>query len=390
MLELSPSQACPIEQLTKGEQRQHYIAQSMQDALYFPRANEDIEQQLQGNLEGISGNHLLSEYHVLNGIRHMYLGCLSILSYSEVARRIQPLLATGQSLVPEHLPQIHYLFSNLPSQVPFRGAADAFSRTAMMWFGGAAAGCLQRQQAPEDTYQPLIQKFTFWDRKVVKYLADNPQVFHMLYGSSQLDPEKEADSIKIRSKKQHIRNASIPKDNVLISLGMLLQWGLSYTREEQRFPDAEELTATAFEHLREMGWAITVKRKVLGKILHGQPLAPTFHLYEHTELAGVDDFFPGHTTMFTQGKHGYTYRYKNLSQGPLSGVSVCPGLLSGRRPESEYQEAVEVLFDAVETKGGRTIPRAGDGSFIPAVAALAVGGFISRDTLYAAWPNMVS
>jgi hypothetical protein len=179
-------------------------------------------------------------------------------------------------------------------------------------------------------------------------------------------------------------------DNVRASLEMLLHWGVSYSRQEPKYPDTERLTLSALSHASLLARSATLKSRTFVSNVLEHALAPTLHRYSKWHVNTPEDLYPEQENLFKRTDDGYTYS-KILKNGPLQNLGACPGARSLRVEATTFhggQEAVEGIFAYVAKRTGNSSPRVTDGTFSGAEMLVTLGALCAEENIYAAWPTL--
>lgn len=363
------------------------IARHGQDLLYFPTAIPEITTQLRDELidkyQSPSRTPEQIEILVKRDVKRTFIGATATVVYADLAEHLVPHIRQHSPLITEQIPRAPtYVSAGLPRYV---GYADDFARGGIHWLFGAAARVYRRAENPDDHYHPLIKALAESTNNLYEYIAEDPP--KRLFWVDDHPYMQEKLEYKARRASTNFIYTTL-SDNVKVALEMMLQFGLAYSREEQTFPDGEQLTAAALAHTAMMGRASSIGSTSFEPMVHADPLATAFHHYELTELAVVNDFYPSRESIFIRKDGEYTFRFPPLMKGPKKRPRRCPAAHAWRPAQAREQDAIEELFVCAEEGGDCSMPRPGDGTYRTAEAALILGGFIGRETIYAAWPQI--
>lgn len=368
--------------------RQDPIAKFGQDLLYFPNAIPEVTAQLVDALTGKHGRTVANTPEqivakVQRDVVRTFIGVVATVVYADLAEHVVSHIQQNRPLVTEQFSRSpFYMHGDLPKYV---GYADDFARAATAWLFGAAARVHRRAENPDDRYYPLMQGLIASIRDHFLYIAVDP---------AKRIPSKEGHPKDIQARLERTARHAATNfsysnllDNVKVALEMLLHFGLAYSREERVFPGGDQLTAAALANAHMMGRAATIGAKSFAPMAHTDPLATTFHQYELTQLADVQDLYPACESIFMRQDGVYTFRHPPITQGPKKEARNCPARRLWRPPEPRGQDAIEGLFDCAEQYGDCSIPRPGDGTYQTSVGVFVFGSFIAKETIYAAWPK---
>lgn len=190
---------------------------------------------------------------------------------------------------------------------------------------------------------------------------------HPHYNAGQLAYALDSDSftLKCSDRKDILAREDIftywpdatMKDNVKVSLDLLLHLWLSGSRHIQRPLTKEEFGPFYLQHIELLSRASTIKSDLHAK-LHGKSPVTNFYNYENKEL-DINQIAPNIPTLFipsdTPGQ--LTYAHPSLSRSPWPKAGSCPATTGLTLPDPDKQTAANDFFNYFSTRFGIEVPR---------------------------------
>jgi hypothetical protein len=380
------------EQATPERRRYDPVSTRGQDLLYFPdhvpaiqmALKEEVQEQYSQRFADADEEKI--EAMARRGVMRTFIGSVSTLLYCDLAKEVVPHLEAGKPIMTDPPQRARPTYMAYPYF--YRGSTGDFMDTMLSWLLGAAARVFREASDTGSRYYPLVQGLVTAIRDYHGYVAVDPEKrFALARGVTAPVGSKELWENYTRHAEIFLPHMVL-YDNAFVAQELLLHWGLSYSREEGKFPEREELARTAFAGVELLSRAASLKKAPFLSMVHDKPLAPKFYQYECSYLEGPEQLFPGHEQLFALDEDGqYTFRSGPLSKGPLPMIHDCPGARAYRSAEAEHQDAIEGFFEYGERRWGARLPRNGDGTFAAAWGMLTFGNVVGTDTIYEAWPR---
>lgn len=380
------------EQVAPENGRYDPVSTRGQDLLYFPDHVPAIQTALKEEVREqyfqrfVDADEERIEAMAQRGVMRTFIGSVSTLIYCDLAKEVVPYLEAGKPIMTDPPQRVGPTYMEYPYLC--RGSTRDFMDTKLSWLFGAAARVFREASDERSRYHSLVQGLITIIRDYHSYVAVDPE---------NRFPVARGVMAPLKSKRlweDYARHAeiSLPHmvlyDNAVVAQELLLQWGLSRSREEQKLPDREELARTAFAGVPLLSRAASLKKASFLPMVHENPLAPEFYHYDYSYLEMAEELFPGYEHLFAPDEEGrYTFRSGPLSKGPLPMVHDCPGARAYRSAEPEHQDAIEGFFEYGERRWGAPLPRAGDGTFTATWPMMTFGTIVGNDTIYRAWPR---
>lgn len=209
------------------------IAKHGQDLLYFPRETPEITVQLVGELTRRHESRAIAaeqaEAEVKKDVLRTFIGVIATLVYADVAERLVPHIRQNRPLLTEQVPRSSfYMHGGLPKLF---GSAEDFAQAGTAWFFGAAARIHKQAENSDNRYHPLANALTESFRDYYAYVAVDPA---KRAPGRQYEYRKEALECYARHAATNFAYINL-LDNIKVTLEILLQFGLAYTREGGNF-----------------------------------------------------------------------------------------------------------------------------------------------------------
>jgi len=313
-------------------------------------------------------------------LRKITLSAFSTATCTDAMQQTTVMLESPGSATPMLSPQSTYELCYSDAKVTYTGSTARYMDSFCSFLGKNAKETIRGMEAPSHPHHHLRNCTVDTEFDYRKWRTDQGLPYGLDYNSVPTDYWPK----------------STVEDNSKVSLEVILNFWLSYTRICNRIPGKAEFMERFVKQVDSLTWAATSNKNIFMPMVHIDPMAPEVAAYEFKKIRDIQTLFPERKSMFTPSRFSPTtlvYDHPSLVNGPWPRSRGCPAVSALQTPRKDDQEAVEHFFKYFENRFNTVIPRiqnkdpSANGTYDRATVLLLMGLLFAEHTILDALPT---